>query len=53
MGRTGLFQTIFIFAGFYVLLIEYVKVKLIWFIMGISYADHIGTAIESDSECWY
>ena len=51
MGRTGLFQTIFIFAGFYVLFIEYVKVKLIWFIMGISYADHIGTAIESDSEC--
>lgn len=49
MGRTGLFQTFFIFAGFYVLFIEYAKVKFIWFIMGISNANYIGTAIESNS----
>lgn len=53
MGRTGLLQTFFIFAGFHGLLIKYAKVKLIWFIMGIPYADHIGTAIESNSKCWY
>ena len=49
MGRTGLFQTFFIFAGFFVLFIEYIIVKFIWFIMGISNADHIGTAVESNS----
>ena len=49
MGRTGLFQTVFIFAGFYVLFIKYVKVKFVWLIMGISNANHIGTAIESNS----